>query len=381
MSARMWSTARFLRSEQRPASSNVSDSSRPITVPRRCLVETDIFGSEETALERSSAPRQDTPNLGTFLGEGSREFNQFGTTQGEMRRDPDVFAAEEGNPVSSSRGYQSQYPMGSGARRGGQFRIQKKSRLQPFPKQEETSDRPTAGALLTEHSNEVGGGAQSSLPKRSSPTSWSSNSSPNQSGRVAFEPPSHHPEDDDNVGDEQSPTALFHPTEMEVDNLAAAPQPLSGEVVPDKPPSPSSGAQPPSEAGAIQDDDARVDVVDEKGKEKVEEKKKEAVFFKGVELVDLDDCDVPNMKLQCNSDDTDDDDSPNPEDMDIGDGGASSLQCLEPNLGPVPEPVQSTVLVHSGHPFEAALSVLDPLFNAAGKAPHPDAVIVKQEAS
>jgi hypothetical protein len=124
-----------------------------------------------------------------------------------------------------------------------------------------------------------------------------------------------------------------------------------------------------------------VDVVDEKGKEKVEEKKKEAVFFKGVELVDLDDCDVPNMKLQCNSDDTDDDDSPNPEDMDIGDGGASSLQCLEPNLGPVPEPVQSTVLVHSGHPFEAALSVLDPLFNAAGKAPHPDAVIVKQEAS
>jgi hypothetical protein len=167
---------------------------------------------------------------------------------------------------------------------------------------------------------------------------------------------------------------------MEVDNLTAVPQPLSGEVVPDKPPSPSSSTQPPSEAGTIQDDDARVNVVDKKGKEKVEEKKKELVFFKGVEFVDLDDCDVPDMKLHCNSDDTDDDDSPNPEDMDVGDGGASSSQCLEPNLGPTPEPVQSAVPVHSGHPFEATPSILDPLFNAAGKAPHPDAVIVKQEA-
>jgi hypothetical protein len=170
---------------------------------------------------------------------------------------------------------------------------------------------------------------------------------------------------------------VFHPTEMEVDNLAAAPQPLSAEVVPDNPPSPRSGAQPPSEAGAIQDDDARVDVVREKGKEKVEEEKKVPVFFKGVELVNLDDCDVPDMRLQCDSDDTDDDDSPSPEGMDVGDGGASSSQCLEPNLGPAPEPVQP---VHSERPFEAAPSVLDPLFNAAGKAPHLDAVIVKQEA-
>jgi hypothetical protein len=366
---------------QQAASSNVSDSSRPAAVPCRRLVETDIFRLGEMARERSSAPRQDTPNLGTFLGEGSRKFNQFGIMRGEMRRDPDVFSAEEGNPVSSSREYQSQYPMGSSARRGGQFRSQKKSRLQPFHEQGETLDLPTAGAPLTEHSNEVGGGAQSSPPRRSSPASWSGNSSPNKSGGAAFEPPSHHPEDDDNAGDEQPPTALSHPTEMEVDNLAAAPHPLSGEVVPDKPPSPSSGAQPPSEAGAIQDDDARVDVVDEKGKEKVEEKKKEAVFFKGVELVDMDDCDVPDLRLQCDSDDTDDDDSPNPEDMDVGDGGASSSQCLEPNLGLAPESVQSAIPVHSGHPFEATPSVLDPLFNAAGKAPHPDAVIVKQEAS
>jgi hypothetical protein len=71
--------------------------------------------------------------------------------------------------------------------------------------------------------NEVGGAAQSSPPRRSSPTSWSGNSYLNQSGGAAFEPSSHHPKDDVNAGDEQPPTAVSHPTEMEVDNLTAAP--------------------------------------------------------------------------------------------------------------------------------------------------------------
>ena len=148
-----------------------------------------------------------------------------------------------------------------------------------------------------EHSNEVGGGTQYSPPRCSSPSSWSRYSSPNQSSGATFEPPSHHPEDDDNTGDEQPPMALSHPTEMEVDNLVAAVQRLSGEVEPDKALSLSTSAQPSSNAGATQDDDARVDVVDEKNKEKVEEKKKEPVFFKGVEFVDLDDYNVPDMRL------------------------------------------------------------------------------------
>jgi hypothetical protein len=84
---------------------------------------------------------------------------------------------------------------------------------------------------------------------------------------------------------------------MQMDNLAAAPHRLPVEVVPDRPPSPSADAQPASDARAIQDDDARMDVVDGKGKEKVEEKKKEPVFFMGVELVNLDDYDVPDRKL------------------------------------------------------------------------------------
>jgi hypothetical protein len=75
----------------------------------------------------------------------------------------------------------------------------------------------------------------------------------------------------------------------------------------------------------------------------VEEKKKEPVFFKGVELVDLDDCDVLDRKLQCDSDDTNDDDVPKPKGMDIGSGGTSSSQCLESHLGPTAEPLQSSV--------------------------------------
>ena len=173
--------------------------------------------------------------------------------------------------------------------------------------------------------------------------------------------------------------ALFHPTEMEVDNLVVALQHLSNEVVLNKPPSLSTGAQPPSNVGAIQVDDARVDVVDKKGNEKVEEKKKEPVLFMGVELVDLDDCDVFDMRLQCNSDDMDDNNAPNPEDMDVNVGGASSSQCLEPNIGPAIEPLQSSIRVHSDHPFEAIPSIHDPLFNVVRKAPHPDVVIVKQE--
>jgi hypothetical protein len=165
-----------------------------------------------------------------------------------------------------------------------------------------------------------------------------------------------------------------------VDNTAVALQHLSGLVVLDRPPSPSAGAQPPSDAGTIQDDDARVDIVKEKVEEKVEEKKKEAVFFKGVELVDLDDCDIPDMRLQCDNDDTDDDDAPNPDDMDVDDGGASSSQRLELNIGPTVKLLQSSVRVHSDRPSEATPSVYDPLFNVAGKAPHPDAVVVKQEA-
>jgi hypothetical protein len=163
---------------------------------------------------------------------------------------------------------------------------------------------------------------------------------------------------------------------MEVDNLVVVPHRLPGEVVLDRSPSPSVDAQLASDAHPIQDNDAGVDAVDEMAKDKEEEKKKELVFFMGVELVDLDDCDVPDRKLQCDSNDTDDNDASKPEGMDVGDGGASSSQCLDPNLGPAADPVQCAVPVQCEHPPEVTPSVVDLLFNAVGKAPHPDAVIV-----
>ena len=100
-----------------------------------------------------------------------------------------------------------------------------------------------------------------------------------------------------------------------------------------------------------------------------------------VELVGLDDCNVLDMRLQYDSEDMDDNDASNLDDMDIGDGGFSSSQCLEPNTSPAAEPLQSSIRVHSDRPSEATLSIHDPLFNAAGKALHLDVVFVKQDDS
>ena len=43
-----------------------------------------------------------------------------------------------------------------------------------------------------------------------------------------------------------------------------------------------------------------------------------------MELVNLDDCDIPDMKLHSDINDTDDDDAPKLEGMDVGDSGALS---------------------------------------------------------
>jgi hypothetical protein len=70
--------------------------------------------------------------------------------------------------------------------------------------------------------------------------------------------------------------------------------------------------------GIVNDIDAGVHNVEEKGDDTSEgsKKKKEPVFLGGVELVDLDDCDVPDRRLQCDIEDSDDEDVPNREEMD-----------------------------------------------------------------
>jgi ribosomal protein L10 len=44
------------------------------------------------------------------------------------------------------------------------------------------------------------------------------------------------------------------------------------------------------------------------------------------------------------------------------------------------EPVPTAIAVHNEHPNEVTAAIMDPLFNAAGKVCHLDAVVVKQEA-
>ena len=61
------------------------------------------------------------------------------------------------------------------------------------------------------------------------------------------------------------------------------------------------------------------------------------------------------MKLHYNSNDTDDNNVSNPKDMGIGDGSASSSQCLEPNLGPSADFVPSIVPIHSKCPSRRVL--------------------------
>jgi hypothetical protein len=63
----------------------------------------------------------------------------------------------------------------------------------------------------------------------------------------------------------------------------------------------------------------------------MEEKKKEPVFIRGVELVDLDDCDIPDRKLQCDSTDLDNDKGPNADAIRVRDGPGSCSQTMDAN--------------------------------------------------
>jgi hypothetical protein len=147
-------------------------------------------------------------------------------------------------------------------------------------------------------------------------------------------------------------------------------------VAPYRPPFKSADTEVDTTIGAINNNDLQVDHVEGKGEEKVEYKNKELVFIGGMELVKLDDCKVPDMRLHYDSDDTDDNNAPNLEDVDVSSGAVLCLQTMDPNSGPTTEPMPYAAVVHSEQSSEAIASAMDPLFNAAGKAPHPEAVFI-----
>ena len=117
-----------------------------------------------------------------------------------------------------------------------------------------------------------------------------------------------------------------------------------------------------------------------KRKEKVDEKMKEPMFIGDIPLVNLDDYDVTQNKLLCNSSDSDDDDSPNVDGVGVCDGPRLCLQAMDSNVEFASRSMVPKVREYSEPHTTSTTSIHDPLFNAVGKAPHLDAVIIKQEA-
>jgi hypothetical protein len=169
-------------------------------------------------------------------------------------------------------------------------------------------------------------------------------------------------------------------TGEELDNQQAAPNAEAHVHVPERESSQGIAKRAVATLNPAANSGAVAEYVTDKGKEKMEEKKKEPVFIGGVELVDLDDCDVFDKKLQCDNIDSDDDEGPNADDIGVRDGPRSCSQTMDANDESASRSVAPEVGEYSEPHTTSIASVEDPLFNAAGKAPHPDAVIVKQEA-
>jgi hypothetical protein len=98
----------------------------------------------------------------------------------------------------------------------------------------------------------------------------------------------------------------------------ASPNHHSGMVALNRPSSDGSGAHAHAASAANANNEAAPDHMMDKGKEKVGEKKKEPIFIGGVELVDIDDCKVPDKRLECDNDDMDDNGFSNAKGMDVG---------------------------------------------------------------
>jgi hypothetical protein len=179
----------------------------------------------------------------------------------------------------------------------------------------------------------------------------------------------------------QSLAESMDATGEELDNQQVVPDPEVHILAPERESSLATDECTVAASNPDADNEAVLECVMDKGKQKVEEKKKEPMFIRGVELVGLDDCDVLDRKLQCDSDDLDDDEDPNTNGIRVRDGPGSCSQTMEAN----DESTSMSMAPKVGEHFEphttTTVAVEDLLFNTVGKNPHPGVVIVKQEAS
>ena len=174
---------------------------------------------------------------------------------------------------------------------------------------------------------------------------------------------------------------LMHATGEQLDNQQASPNVEAHVLVPERESSQVTAERAVATSNLDADSEAILKCITDKWKQKVEEKTKEPVFIRSVELADLDDCNVPDRNLQCDNTDSDDDEGPNAGGIGIHDGSGSCSQTMEAYDKSAFMSVAQEIGEHSKPLTTTTVVVKDPLFNAAGKAPPPDVVIVKQEAS
>jgi hypothetical protein len=316
--------------------------------------------------------------MGTSFGEGGGRFNQFGSMEralsgSDFLSNPGPSAFHSTEPVSSSRGYESQERGDVGAPKSSH--VTNRTRLQRFMQGGRSALRAPGSHLHPANlaSSAAVGGGNIGPTNELSPDSWSSHSSPHETGDVNASAPSQlELHEDDHSQPERSAMVIDDATLAWVDlqSDAEAPGRPSSDiasVVAAVAPSAVTSAG----LGAVDDTEPRVHNGENEGDGTSEgcKKKKEAMFLGGVELVDLDDCDVPDRRLQCDNEDTDDDEAPNREDMDVDFGAPSCVQAVGPSSSTALAQVSPAVPVQTDPLVESSGGFPDPLFNAAGKAP------------
>jgi hypothetical protein len=134
----------------------------------------------------------------------------------------------------------------------------------------------------------------------------------------------------------------------ELDNQQAVRNAEAHVLAPERESSHDSAERGVAASNPIASMEPAAERITDKGKEKVDEKMKEPVFIGGVELVDLDNCDVTDRKLYCDSSDSDDDESPNADGVGVHDGPRSCSKTMDS----IDEPAARTVAPEVGEHSE-----------------------------
>jgi hypothetical protein len=291
----------------RAAATSGSQGAPSTSTPPVQLVEIEIFhDSHERRRPQYPDISGDEPYMGTSFGQGGGGFNQFGSMEralsgSDFLSNPGPSAFHGMKPISSSRGYESQQRGDADAPRSSH--VTNCTRLQRFM-QRRRSALHTPGSHLHPTnlaSSAAVGGGNTGPTNELFPDSWSGHSSPHETGDVNASAPSQlEPHEDNRPQPERSAMVMGNATlGVDLQSDAEAPGRPSSNVA-SAVVAVAPFAVTAAGLGAVDDTEPRVHDGENEGDGTSEgsKKKKEAVFLGGVELVDLDDCDVPDRRLQ-----------------------------------------------------------------------------------